>query len=207
MDTQVTVAVIYYSSTGNVFELAKAAVTAAEEAGAEVRLRKVRELASAEAIALNEGWSDHAVRTRHIAEAAVPDLDWADAILFGAPNRYGLPAAQLKQFIDTTEPLWAQGRLVNKVCSSFTSTGTAYGGQESTILAINNTFYHWGALIVPPGYGYAEPVQFQTGNPYGASHVSQNGEVSPGPVELASMSLQTRRVVDVAKAMRVNRLA
>ena len=94
---------------------------------------------------------------------------------------------------------------MNKVGSSFTSSGTAHGGQESTILAINNTFYHWGAIIVPPGY--AEPVQFQAGNPYGASHVSQNGEVLPGEVELASMDLQTRRVVEVAKAMRLGRMA
>jgi len=205
VDTQVNVAVIYYSSTGNVFELAKAAVTAAEKVGAEVRLRKVRELAPAEAIASNQGWSDHAAVTQHIAEATLDDLDWADAILFGAPTRYGLPAAQLKQFIDTTGPLWAAGKLVNKVGSSFTSSGTAHGGQESTILAINNTFYHWGAIIVPPGY--AEPVQFQAGNPYGASHVSQNGEVPPGEVELASIDLQTRRVVEFAKSIRLSRLA
>jgi NAD(P)H dehydrogenase (quinone) len=199
-DIPVKVAVIYYSATGTVFQLAKAAATTAEKAGAEVRLRKVRELAPAEAIAANQGWSDHVNVTQHIAEATLEDLDWADAVLFGAPTRYGLPAAQLKQFIDTTGPLWGQGRLVNKVMSSFTASATEHGGQESTILALNNTFYHWGSIIVPPGY--ADPIQFQSGNPYGTSHTSQNGEIPAGDIQLGAMEFQTRRVVELAQAFK-----
>lgn len=196
-DIPVRVAVIYYSATGTVFELAKAAATAAEKVGAEVRLRKVRELAPAEAIASNQGWSDHVNTTQHIVEATLDDLDWADALLMGAPTRYGMPAAQLKQFIDSTGQLWGQGRLINKIVSSFTASATGHGGQESTILALNNTFYHWGSIIVPPGY--ADPVQFEAGNPYGTSHTSRNGEIPPGDVQLAAMEFQTRRVVEVAQ--------
>src|SRR5262245_7520523 len=125
------VAVIYYSATGTVFELAKTAATAAEKAGAEVRLRKVRELAPEEAIAANQGWADHAEATQHVVEASLDDLEWADVIMLGAPTRYGLPAAQMKQFLDTTGPLWAQGRLINKIGTSFTATATRHGGQES----------------------------------------------------------------------------
>jgi NAD(P)H dehydrogenase (quinone) len=190
------VAVIYYSSTGTVFELAKAAATAAEKAGAEVRLRKVRELAPAEAIAANQGWADHAEATQHVVEASLDDLEWADVIMLGAPTRYGLPAAQMKQFLDTTGPLWAQGRLINKIGTSFTATATRHGGQESTILALNNTFYHWGSIIVPPGYG--DPIQFEAGNPYGASHTSNNGQDMPGDVERAAAEFQARRAVEVA---------
>jgi NAD(P)H dehydrogenase (quinone) len=147
VDPAVNVSVIYYSSTGTVFELAKAAATAAEKAGAQVRLRKVAELAPDEAIAANQGWSDHRAATQHIAVATLDDAEWADAILLGSPTRYGLRAAQLKQFIDTTGPLWPQGRLVDKVCSSFTATATAHGGQESTILSINNTFTTGAGLL------------------------------------------------------------
>ncbi|GAA4637515.1 NAD(P)H:quinone oxidoreductase [Actinoallomurus vinaceus] len=190
------VAVIYYSATGTVFELAKTAATAAEKAGAEVRLRKVRELAPEEAIAANQGWADHAEATQHVVEASLDDLEWADVIMLGAPTRYGLPAAQMKQFLDTTGPLWAQGRLINKIGTSFTATATRHGGQESTILALNNTFYHWGSIIVPPGYG--DPIQFQAGNPYGASHTSNNGEDLPGDVERAAIEFQARRAVEVA---------
>ncbi|MEU6615579.1 NAD(P)H:quinone oxidoreductase [Streptomyces sp. JL1001] len=195
------VAVIYYSSTGNVHRLAEAAAVAAEKAGADVRLRKVVELAPESAIAQNEGWAAHAAATRDIAEATLADVEWADALLFGTPTRFGLPAAQLKQFLDTTGGLWFQGKLVNKVVSSFTSTSTTHGGQESTILALNNTFYHWGAIIVPPGF--ADPVQFEqvNGNPYGASSVSGNESDNVHPDNLASIEFQARRTTDIASAL------
>ncbi len=197
-------AVIYYSATGTVFQLARQAAMAAEKAGAEARLRKVRELAPEQAIASNQGWAAHVAATRHVAEASLDDLEWADVIVLGAPTRYGLPAAQMKQFLDTTGPLWAQGKLVNKVGTSFTAAATRHGGQESTILALNNTFYHWGSIIVPPGY--ADPVQFQAANPYGASHTSDNGEDMPGELELAAVEFQVRRAIEVAETLQRGRL-
>ena len=200
MSSRVNIAVVYYSAPGTTYRLAEAAVQAAEKAGAPARLRKVRELAPEEAIATNEGWTAHVRQTQDVPEASLDDLDWADALLFGTPTRFGLPSAQLKQFIDTTGPLWAEGKLVNKVASSFTSTATAHGGQETTIVSLNTTFYHWGCIIVPPGY--ADAIQFQAGNPYGASHVSSNGTVPPGDVELASVEFQARRMVEIAGALK-----
>jgi NAD(P)H dehydrogenase (quinone) len=196
----VNAAVIYYSATGNVYALAQAVATGAEKAGAEVRLRKVRELAPDEAIASNEGWKAHALETRAVAEAELDDLEWADVVIFGTPTRYGNMAAQLKQFIDTSGPLWAAGKLADKVYSGFVSTGTAHGGQESTLLALANTFYHWGGIIVPPGY--LDPVQFVAGNPYGASHVSANGANPPGETDLAAAEFTGRRAVEVASLLR-----
>ena len=194
------VAVIYYSSTGNVHQLAAAAAEAAAKAGAEVRLRKVAELAPAEVVASVPAWAQHQADTAHVQTASLADLEWADALLFGTPTRFGLPAAQLKQFIDTAGGLWFQGKLVDKVVSSFTSSSQAHGGQESTILALNNTFYHWGSIIVAPGY--ADPIQFQAGNPYGASHISNNGANPPGDVELGSVAFQTTRAVEIAAALK-----
>jgi len=196
----VQVAVIYYSATGGVYAMAEAAAKAAESAGAQVRLRKVHELAPAEAIASNEGWGAHAAATQNVPEAGLDDLEWADVLIFGTPTRFGLPSAQLKQFIDSAGPLWAEGKLINKVATSFTSTATSHGGQESTLLALNNTFYHWGAIIVAPGY--ADPIQFAAGNPYGASHISNNGTVPPGDTELASVAFQATRAVGVAAALK-----
>lgn len=193
-------AVIYYSATGSVYAMAQAAAKAAEDAGSEVRLRKVRELAPEEAVASNEGWASHARRTQDVPEASLEDLEWADLLIFGAPTRFGMPAAQLKQFLDTTGPLWAAGKLVNKAATSFTSAATTHGGQETTITALNNTFYHWGCVIIPPGY--ADPIQFQAGNPYGSSHVSNNGQVPPGQVELDAMSFQARRAVEITRALK-----
>jgi NAD(P)H dehydrogenase (quinone) len=193
-------AVIYYSATGNVYALAQAVVTGTEKGGAETRLRKVRELAPDEAVAANAGWQAHALEAQDVDEATLEDLEWADAIVFGTPTRYGNVAAQLKQFIDTTGPLWAAGKLANKVYAGFVSTGTAHGGQESTLLALANTFYHWGGIIVPPGY--VDPIQFVAGNPYGPSHISANGANPPGETELASAEFTGRRCVEVATALR-----
>lgn len=189
------IAIIYYSATGTTYKLARAIEEGAQQAGAEVRVLKVQELAPQEAIASNEGWSAHRLATQAIPEATLADLEWADAIIFGTPTRYGLPSAQLKQFIDTTGPLWGAGKLINKIGSSFTSVATQHGGHESTILAINSIYYSWGCLIVSPGYG--DPIQFQVGNPYGASFTGQNGTVSPDEPALNAARFQGKRVAEV----------
>src|ERR1700712_1202788 len=196
MADQVKVAIIYYSATGGVYKLAQAVQEGAEKAGAEGRLRKVHELAPKEAIESNEGWAAHALETQDVAEASAEDILWADAVIFGTPTRYGNVTAQLKQFLDTLGPQWAQGQLANKVYSGFTSTGTAHGGQESTLLALYNTMYHFGGFIVPPGY--TDPIKFQEGNPYGASHISANGANPPAELELSSASFSGKRVAEVA---------
>lgn len=195
------VAVIYYSATGSVHSLAVAAAEAAEKAGAEVRLRRVAELASEEAVTSNPTWAAHRDATRDIAVASLEDLEWADVLLFGTPTRYGLPAAQLKQYIDGTGTLWFQGKLVNKVVSSFTSTTQTHGGQESTLLALNNTFYHWGAIIVAPGYADAVQFDIKNGNPYGTSHVAYHQDL-PGAENLAAVAFQARRAVEIGTALR-----
>jgi NAD(P)H dehydrogenase (quinone) len=114
-----------------------------------------------------------------------------------------LPSAQLKQFLDTTGPLWGQGKLIDKIGSAFTTTSTAHGGQEATILAIHNVFYHWGSIMVSPGY--ADPIQFQAGNPYGASFTSNNGELDPDETAKASARFQGKRVVQVTARFLGNR--
>ncbi|SCL32282.1 NAD(P)H dehydrogenase (quinone) [Micromonospora pallida] len=199
----VNAAIVYYSSTGTVHALAQAAADGAEKAGADVRLRKVAELAPPEAIATNPAWGQHIQDTADVAEVSLDDLAWADVVLFGTPTRFGNAASQLKAFIDTTGGLWRQGRLADKVYSAFTSSGTAHGGQESTLLALANTFYHWGGIIVPPGY--TDPVQFQTGNPYGTSHVVSSGP--PGDVTLEAARYQARRAVTIAAALKAGRAA
>jgi NAD(P)H dehydrogenase (quinone) len=193
---QAKVAIIYYSQTGTTYELAKAIEEGARNAGAETRLLKVRETAPDEVWQGNENWKKHQDETDHIKEATNDDLEWADAVVFGTPTRYGLPSAQLKNFIDQTGGLWAKGALVNKIGSSFTTTATAHGGQEQTILAINTAFYHWGMIIVSPGY--VEASQFQSGNPYGASFTSNKGQLDPDEVALTAGRLQGRRVAEVA---------
>ena len=194
----VNVAIIYYSATGTVHALARAAAEGAEKAGAQVRLRKVAETAPPEVISSRPEWGQHLQDTADVAEASLDDLAWADVVLFGTPTRFGNPASQLRAFIETTGALWYQGKLADKVYSAFTASNTAHGGQESTLLALGNTFYHWGGIIVPPGY--TDPIQFKSGNPYGTSHVAGDGP--PGDVALEAARYQARRAVDTAAALK-----
>ena len=198
--SDVTLSVIYYSATGSVYALAQEAVVAAEKAGAEVRLRKVQELAPQEAIASNDGWSKHALETEDVPVATAEDITWADAVIFGTPTRYGNVAAQLKQFFDTLGPQWSAGELADKVYTGFTSTGTNHGGQESTLLAMYNSFYHFGGIIVPPGY--TDPSKFVDGNPYGASHISANGANPPQEQDLTAVAYSARRAVEIAAQLK-----
>lgn len=199
----VNAAIIYYSATGTVHDLARAAAEGAEKAGADVRLRKVAELAPQQAIEANPAWDEHVRATADFAEATLDDLEWADVVLFGTPTRFGTPASQLKTFIETTGPLWQQGKLADKVYTAFTAASTAHGGHEATLLALGHVFHHWGGIIVPPGY--TDPIQFQTGNPYGTSHASAGGP--PDEVALEAARYQARRAVDTAAALKKGRRA
>jgi NAD(P)H dehydrogenase (quinone) len=191
------VAVIYYSATGNVHGLAKAVAEGAEQAGAEVRLRHAEELASELEISQNQYWGRHRSQMENEPVATLDDLEWADGVAFGTPTRFGNVAAQLKQFIDQAGKLWQDGRLANKVGTAFTSSQTTHGGQESTILALNNTLYHWGMLILPLGYTVQE-VFAAGGNPYGTSFVSEHIVTGPDDQALALARYQGRRLASYA---------
>lgn len=200
MPMPVNVAVIYYSSTGTVATMAKAVAEYAEKAGAQVRLRRAAELAPQAAIDSNAAWAANARATADIPEASPDDMIWADAVIFGTPTRFGNVTSQLKQFLDTLGGLWQAGRLADKVYSGFTSTSTAHGGQESTLLALYNTVHHFGGILVPPGY--TDPAKFVDGNPYGTSHVSGQGDIPVGEQTLTAARIQAERVVKFTRAIK-----
>jgi NAD(P)H dehydrogenase (quinone) len=193
----VKLAIIYYSSTGTIHSMADRLREAGEKAGAEVRLRQVPELAPEEAIASNAAWSQHFDKTKNEPKATADDVVWADAVLFGTPTRYGNVASQLKQFIDTLGPQWGQGLLANKAYAGFTASMTEHGGQESTLLALYNTIYHFGGIVVAPGY--TDPLKFADGNPYGVSHVTGGNNDAPlGEVQYAALDHLASRIVTIA---------
>jgi NAD(P)H dehydrogenase (quinone) len=192
----VKVAVIYYSATGTVHALAQAVAEGATSARAEVRLRRVAELAPDSAIDQDPLWRRHADAAASIAQASVDDLAWADAFAFGTPTRFGAPAAQLKQFIDQAGGLWRDGRLADKPVTAFTSAFNRHGGSEATILSLANVFYHWGALIVPPGY--TDPVVYAAGgNPYGTSAFGPPTGEGPDATVLQAARYQGRRLAQI----------
>lgn len=185
---------MYYSSTGNTEKLASSLADGARATGAEIRLRTVAETAPAAAIATNPRWQAYVDAGPHAELATLDDLAWADGLALGSPTRFGGPAAQLKSFLDTTGGLWATGKLVNKVATSFTTASTRHGGLESTLLAINNIFYHWGAIVLPLGYG--EPHLLESGNPYGGSFVSRKS-AEPDKEALEALRLQGERLATI----------
>lgn len=190
------IAVIYYSATGTVHGLAQAVADGAASTGAEVRLRRVAELASASAVAENPLWQRHTEAAASIPQASVADLAWADAFAFGTPTRFGTPAAQLKQFIDQTGGLWREGKLADKPVTAFTSAFNRHGGNEATILSLSNVFYHWGALIVPPGF--TDPVVAAAGgNPYGTSAVADRPGDGPDAAAVDAARYQGRRLAEI----------
>jgi NAD(P)H dehydrogenase (quinone) len=195
-------AVIYYSATGSVHALASAVAEGAQSAGAEVRLRRVPELAGEDAIDSNPAWRTYVDATKYkVVEATLDDLRWANSYAFGTPTRYGLPAAQLKQFIDRTGSEWESGVFHQKPVTSFTSAQNPHGGQESTILALNNVFYHWGCLIVPPGY--TDPLFVEAGgNPYGTSWSGAYGY--PSEVVLAAARCQGELIAKIGRRLAVS---
>ncbi|WP_341250129.1 NAD(P)H:quinone oxidoreductase [Euzebya pacifica] len=193
-------AVVYYSSTGHVHRIAEAITEGARWAGADVRLRRAAELAPAAALDANPAWRAHADATADVPVATLDDLRWADGFAFETPSRFGTPAAQLKQFIDTTGGLWAEGALSDKAATVFGSADNAHGGVESTLLGLSNVFYHWGAVLVPPGYT-DDSVAAAGGNPYGTTHVSGGGAADLDAV-LAAARHQGARLARVAAVLR-----
>lgn len=193
------VAVIYYSATGHVADIAREIAETAEKAGAEVRLRKVRELAPQSAIESNPTWAAHTAATAEIPVAEVEDVVWADAVVMGSPTRFGNVSAQLKQFLDTLGGAWRKGELADKIYSGFTSTGSPHGGNESTLLALMHSFHHFGGIVVAPGFTH--PDKFVDGNPYGTAHHDAGGTAPVGDVTRNAARVQAERVVTIARAV------
>ena len=184
--------VMFYTSTGTNLAIAREAARAAEDAGAEVRLRRFAEIAPMEVVEGQEKW--HAtlksMQEEGIEECQLDDLDWAEGYFVSVPTRYGLPPSQMTAFTDTTGGLWSSGALANKTFTATCSTSTMHGGQEGTLQALTKLATHWGCILVPPGY--ADPVKFEDGgNPYGYS-LKQGDEM-----HAASIAYQARRLVEI----------
>ncbi len=195
--SNVKLAIIYYSSTGTNYQLSKWAEEAAKEAGAEVKVLRVEELAPMDVIETNPAWKKHYEETKHVPIATPEDLAWADSVIFSVPTRFGNIPSQLKQYLDTTGGMWAKGKLVNKVVSAMVSAGNANGGQEQTLQALYTSVMHWGGIIAAPGYT-DDSAYVAGGNPYGTSvTVNQEGKMIED-VE-AAVKHQAKRTVQIAQ--------
>ena len=188
------ITVLFYSTYGTNHAIAEQAARAAEEAGAEVRLRRCAETAPQAVVDGQDAWRAQLDKMQDIPEAKPEDMEWADGYFISDPTRFGVAASQFRTFIDTLGPLWQSGALANKAITATTSAQNPHGGQETTLQSIYVTAMHWGAIIVPPGY--ADGVKFEDGgNPYGYS-------CEPGPLSDTgknSVAYQAKRLVEYAE--------
>jgi len=191
----------FYSRTGTIEKLARAVAEGAEAEGAEVRLRRARELVGHDIVSTVPGWTENAARMDAAYEApTTDDVEWADGIIFGTPTRFGNSSAELKAFIDGLGGLWFQGKLNGKVGAAFAGSSQPHGGNEATVLSLYAPLAHLGFIIVPTGY--ADGAMFAgAGSPYGATVVSGNPPSGPTEAELAVARFQGKRVAQVAKKL------
>lgn len=191
-------AIVYYSAQGTTHAMAQRVADTAAKHGADVRLRHVAETAPREAVESVDAWREHAAEMEGRPVAEPDDLAWADVVIMGSPTRYGHVTSQLQSFLDQLGPLWQQGKLADKVYTAFTSSQTAHGGQETTLMAFHTTFAHLGGVIVPPGY--TDPLKFEDGNPYGVSKVTgQNTELVDS--DLAALDHLVGRALDIGEKL------
>lgn len=194
------VLVLYYSSYGHIETMAQAVAQGARDTGADVTIKRVAELVPQE-LARKSGFKlDQAAPLATVEE--LPDYD---AIIFGVPTRFGNMPAQMKNFLDQTGALWANGKLIGKVASVFSSSATQHGGQESTILATHTVLLHHGMVIVGLPYSFKGQMRIDEitgGSPYGASTIAGgDGSRQPSANELDAARFQGNHTATIARRL------
>jgi NAD(P)H dehydrogenase (quinone) len=196
------VLIVYYSTYGHVYKMAEAVAEGAKSvAGAEVEIRRVPETLPPEVLE-KMGAVEAQKAFSHVPVCSIEELAQADALIFGTPTRFGNMCGQMRQFLDATGSLWAEGALVGKVGSVFTSSATQHGGQESTILTFHVTLLHHGLVVVGLPYAFQGQMRIDEitgGSPYGASTIAGgDGSRMPSENELAGAQFQGKHVAEVA---------
>jgi NAD(P)H dehydrogenase (quinone) len=196
------VLVLYYSSYGHLAQMADAVADGARAAGAEVDVLRVPETAP-EDVVKAAGFADHS----HPVIEGPAKLAEYDAIIVGAPTRFGRMSSQMAAFWDTAGGLWFSGALNGKVGGAFTSTATQHGGQEVTLFSIITNLLHFGLTVVGLDYGFAGQSgvdKVRGGSPYGATTISDSdGSRMPSAEELDGARYQGRRIAEVANKLAV----
>lgn len=197
------VLVLYYSSYGHLAQMADAVAEGARSTGAEVDVLRVPETAPQAVVEAAHFKTD----ASHPLIEGPQALAAYDAIIVGAPTRFGRMPSQMAAFWDTAGGLWASGALNGKVGGAFTSTASQHGGQETTLFSIITNLLHFGLTIVGLDYGHAAQTTLDEivgGSPYGASTIAGgDGSRQPSAHDLEGARYQGRRIAEVAAKLAV----
>lgn len=204
-NTNMKILVVFYSTYGHVYKMAEAVAEGARQVnGAEVEIRRVPETLPQEVLE-KMGAVEAQKAYAHVPVCTVDELAEADAVIFGTPTRFGNMCGQMRQFLDATGQLWANGSLVGKVGSVFTSTATQHGGQESTILTFHVTLLHHGFVLVGLPYAFQGQMRIDEitgGSPYGASTIAGgDGSRMPSETELEAARFQGTHVAKITSKL------
>lgn len=191
------VLVLYYSTYGHIEQMAYAVAEGAKAEGAEVVVKRVPET-----VPEDVAKGAHFKLDQAAPIATVAELEEYDAIIVGAGTRFGTVASQMRAFWDQTGGVWFNGKLIGKVGSVFTSSGTQHGGQESTILGFIPTFLHHGMVVAGLPYSFQGQMRVDEitgGSPYGASTIAGgDGSRQPSASELEGAKFQGATVAKLA---------
>ncbi|QYE36382.1 NAD(P)H:quinone oxidoreductase [Polymorphobacter sp. PAMC 29334] len=194
--------VLYYSSYGHIEQMANAMAEGARSGGADVDIRRVAETAPQQVVEAAHFKTD----TAHPVIEGPDALKQYDAIIVGAPTRYGRMPSQMAAFWDTTGGLWFTGGLIGKVGGAFTSTASQHGGQETTLFSIITNLMHHGMTIVGLDYGFQGQMgvdKVRGGSPYGATTIADgDGSRQPGAEELDAARYQGKRTAETAARLK-----
>ena len=195
------VLILYYSSYGHISQMADAMAKGARSVGAVADILRVPETAPPAVVEAAHFKTDHA----HSVIEGPEVLAGYDAIIVGAPTRFGRMPSQMASFLDTTGGLWVRGALNGKVGAAFTSTASQHGGQEQTLFSIITNLLHLGLVIVGLDYGYQGQMGVDVvrgGSPYGATTIAAgDGSRQPTPQELEGARYQGKRVAQFASKL------
>ncbi len=194
------VLVLYYSSYGHLETMANAVAEGARSTGATVDVKRVPETAPSEVAKAAHFKLDQAAPVATVAE-----LEQYDAIIVGAPTRFGRMPAQMASFLDQAGGLWARGALNGKVGGAFTSTATQHGGQEVTLFSIITNLLHFGMTIVGLPYSHQGQMTIDEivgGSPYGATTIAGGqGQRQPTAIELEGARHQGKLIAATANKL------
>jgi len=201
--------VVFFSEHGQVHRLAQAIAEGAQSVeGASVKIFQTERLDSDKAAEKGEA-SRPRKSFAHVPIIAPWELAGADAIIFGTPAKFGMMAAPMRNLLDQTGPLWADGALLGKVGSVFTSTTTQQGGQESTVTSFHVTLLHLGMIIVGVPYSENRLLSMETIsgiNPYGAATlVGADENRRPSENEIGIARFQGQHVAEITRHLLLGR--
>jgi len=191
------VLVLYYSTYGHIETMADAVAEGARAVGATVDIKRVPETVP-EAVAKASYF-----KLNQAAPIAIPaELANYDAIVVGAPTRFGRMPSAMASFWEQAGGLWAAGALNGKVGGAFTSSATQHGGNETTLFSIITNLMHFGMVIVGLPYSHARQMTLEEiagGAPYGATTIAGGkGERTPSKIELDGARHQGGLIAKVA---------